>query len=149
MQDIIISGQAKNTQAINIFNKYVEKYPDDMFGNYMIAKANAAIDSTGTMGLAAPYYLKALEIGENTPDKSKIKDYQMGAYRFLIEYNYNVKKDQATALLYADKALALAPDDAQLLANKEFMQKNDPKAAPKKATQVDSKTKIKVKAKTK
>ena len=139
----------QNTQAINIFNKYVEKYPDDMFGNYMIAKANAAIDSTGTMGLAAPYYLKALEIGENTPDKSKIKDYQMGAYRFLIEYNYNVKKDQATALLYADKALALAPDDAQLFANKEFMQKNDPKAAPKKATQVDSKTKIKVKAKTK
>ena len=47
-------------------------------------------------------------------------------------YEYNVKKDQAAALIYIDKAIALDPADETLKTNREFISKNDPKAAPKK-----------------
>ena len=58
----------------------------------------------------------------------------LGAYKYFIEYYYNVKKDQATALSYVDKAIAIDPADTQLAANREFISKNDPKAPPKKPT---------------
>lgn len=118
--------------SIAVFSKYAEKFPDDMFGPYMIGKAKAGIDSTGAQGLAVDSYLKAIEIGEKATDKSKVKDYLTGAYKFFVEYYYNVKKDQANALLYIDKAIALDPTDQQLVQNRDLISKNDPKAAPKK-----------------
>jgi hypothetical protein len=71
----------------------------------------------------------------------------MGTYKFFIEYYYNVKKDQATALAYADKALLLDPADAQLIANREFISKNDPKAPPKKAAPAKPQPKAKASSK--
>ena len=118
--------------SINVFNQYVTKYPEDIFGYYMIGKANAGIDSTGALGLALPSYEKAIAIGEASADKEKVKAQLIGAYKYFIEYYYNVKKDQATALSYADKAIALDPTDTQLIANRELISKNDPKAPPKK-----------------
>jgi tetratricopeptide (TPR) repeat protein len=118
--------------SILVFNTYTEKFPEDIFGNYMIAKSNAAIDTSGNLGLAVPYYIKAIEIGEKEADKSKVKDKLMGSYQYLIEYYYNKVKDQANALIYADKALLLDPNDAQMINNRDFISKNDPKAAPKK-----------------
>ncbi len=118
--------------SIKIFTTYTEKFPEDIFGYYMIGKSNAGIDSTGALGLAVPSYQKAIEIGEKEADKEKVKNQLIGSYKFFIEYHYNVKKDQATALTYVDKALALDPADAQLISNKEFISKNDPKAPPKK-----------------
>jgi hypothetical protein len=98
----------------------------------MIGKANAGIDSTGVQGLAVAPYQKAVEIGEKATDKEKVKVQLIGAYKFFIEYYYNVKKDRATALTYVDKALALDPSDTQLVTNREFISNNDPKAPPKK-----------------
>lgn len=118
--------------SIAVFNKYSEKFPEDIFSYYMIGKANAAIDSTGALGLAVPHYQKAVEIGEKEADKEKVKNQLIGSYKFFIEYYYNVKKDQATALSYADKALALDPADAQLIENKDFISKNNPNAPVKK-----------------
>lgn len=120
--------------SIRIFTTYTEKFPDDIFGYYMIGKSNAGIDSTGALGLAVPSYEKAVEIGEKEADKEKVKNQLIGAYKFFIEYYYNVKKDQATSLSYVEKALLLDPADAQLLSNKEFISKNDPKAPAKKST---------------
>ena len=119
--------------AITIFNKYTEKYPEDAFGYYMIGKANAGIDTTGAQGLAVPAYQKTVELAEAATDKEKVKNQLIGAYKFFIEYNYNVKKDQAKALEYVEKALLIDPADAQLIENKEFISKNDPNAPPKKA----------------
>ena len=119
--------------SILVFTNYTEKFPEDIFGNYMIAKSNAAIDTSGTLGLAVPYYLKAIEIGEKEADKTKVKDKLMGSYQYLIEHYYNKMKDQANALIYADKALVLDPNEAQMINNRDFISKNDPKAAPKKA----------------
>ncbi|HMJ47075.1 MAG TPA: tetratricopeptide repeat protein [Ferruginibacter sp.] len=121
-------------EAIAVFNKYTEKFPEDIFSYYMIGKANAAIDSTGALGLAVPFYQKAIEIGEKETDKEKVKNQLIGAYKFFIEYYYNQKKDQATALTYVEKALALDPTDAQLIANKDFITHNNPNTPVKKPT---------------
>lgn len=115
-----------------VFKQYTEKYPEDIFGYYMLGKTNALIDSTGELGLAVPFYQKAIEVGEKEVDKTKVKPQLLGSYQYFIEYYYNVKKDQATALSYLDKALALEPTDAQLISNREVISKNDPKSAPKK-----------------
>ncbi len=119
--------------AASKFKLYTEKYPDDIFGYYMEGKSYAGIDTTGELGLAVPYYEKAIEIGEAAPDKSKVKSQLSGAYRYFIEYYYNVKKDQAKSLAYVDKALVLEPTDEQLISNREFISKNDPNAAPKRS----------------
>ena len=118
--------------SIRIFNKYTDKFPDDIFGYYMIGKANAGIDSTGVLSLAVPSYMKAVQIGEAAPDKEKVKNQLIGAYKYFIEYYYNVKKRQDSALVYVDKAIALDPTDTQLITNREFISKNDPNAPPKK-----------------
>lgn len=120
--------------SIRIFNQYIQKFPEDIFGYYMIGKANAGIDSTGELGLAVASYEQAIAIGEKEADKEKVKNQLLGAYKYFIEYYYNVKKDQATALSYVDKAIAIDPADTQLAANREFISKNDPKAPPKKPT---------------
>ena len=126
----------KFDSSVAVFNKYTTKYPDDIFGYYMIAKANAGIDTTLTTGLALNSYMKAIEVGEKVADKSKIKDQLVGAYTFMMQYSYNIKRDQAAAIAYADKALALDPADAQSIKNLDFVSKNDPNAkvtAPKPA----------------
>ncbi|MBS1741764.1 MAG: tetratricopeptide repeat protein [Bacteroidetes bacterium] len=124
--DYFRSGQYDS--SINIFNKYTEKFPDDMFGLYMVGKSYASIDSTGAQGLAVEPYQKAIEIGEKTADKSKVKDYLLGAYKYFVEYYYNVKKDQAMSLSYLDKALVLDPADQQLIDNRKFISENNPNA---------------------
>jgi tetratricopeptide (TPR) repeat protein len=121
---------AKFDSSVAVFNKYTAKYPDDMFGYYMGAKASSGIDSTLTTGVAAAAYLKAIEIGEKAVDKVKIKDQLVGAYTFMMQYSFNIKRDQATAISYADKALALDPTDPQSIKNKEFVTKNNPASKP-------------------
>ena len=127
--------------AIVVFNMYAQKFPEDIFGHYMIAKSNAAIDTTGNLGLAVPFYLKAIEIGEKEADKTKVKDKLMGSYQYLIEYYYNKMKDQENALIYVDKAMALDPTDTQMITNKDFIMKNDPKNPPKKVPATKQPTK--------
>jgi tetratricopeptide (TPR) repeat protein len=125
---------AKFDSSVAVFNKYTAKYPDEMFGYYMIAKANSGIDSTMKTGLAATSYLKAIEVGEKMTDKTKIKDYLVGAYTFMMQYSFNIKKDQATAISYIDKALVVDPTDAQSIKNKDFVTKNSPVAPSRPAT---------------
>jgi tetratricopeptide (TPR) repeat protein len=121
---------AKFDSSATVFNKYTVKYPDDMFGYYMLAKANSGIDSTLATGLAASSYTKAIEVGERAVDKTKIKDQLVGAYTFMMQYSFNIKKDQAAAISFADKALLLDPTDAQSIKNKEFVTKNSPSSKP-------------------
>ncbi len=70
----------------------------------------------------------------------------------MSQYYFEVKKDKATAMSYADKALAIDPENATAVALKDFIMKNDPNArvAPAKpATPVKAapiKTPVKPKA---
>ncbi len=115
-----------------IFQKYVDKYPNDIFGYYMMGNISAAVDSTSEKGLAAPFYKKVIEIAESDTTKPNAKARLLTAYKFFIGYEYNVKKDQAAALSYVEKGLAIDPSDAQLITFKEVISKNDPRkpAAP-------------------
>jgi tetratricopeptide (TPR) repeat protein len=120
----------KYDSSIAIFTKYTTKYPDDLYGYYLIAKSQGALDSTMTKGTGAAAYLKAIEVGEKIVDKTKVKDQLVAAYSYMLQYAFNIKKDQASAISYADKALALDPTDAQCIKNKEFVTKNNPVAPP-------------------
>ncbi len=102
--------------AINIFNIYSAKYPDDIFSYYMIGKANWAIDSTMEQGLANPFFQKAIEVGQ--ADKVKNKSQLIGSYKYFVAYYANIKKDKATAIAYCDSVLAVDPADAEALNNK-------------------------------
>ena len=121
----------KMDSSIVYFKKYEAKYPDDIFGYYMEAKSVQGIDSTWATGAAEAAYKKAVEVGEKATDPAKAKNYLIASYKSLIEYYYNVKKDQATALSYADKALALDPADQSLIQNRDVISKTDPRAAPR------------------
>lgn len=111
-------------EAINIFNRYVDKFPEDMYGYYMIAKSNAGIDTTSALGLAAPYYELAIQKGQ--ADSLKNKDKLLVAYKYLTEYYYNIRKSRDTALVYIDKALLLTPEDEELGKVREVIQTVDP-----------------------
>ena len=95
----------------------------------MVANSSSVIDSTGELGLAVPYYQKVIEIGEADTTKPAAITRLVTAYKYFVGYEYNVKKDQAAALVYVNKGLALQPDDAQLLSFKEIISKNDPKSS--------------------
>ena len=116
------------------FKIYTEKYPNDILGYYMLGNSYSAIDSTGELGLAVPYYEKTISIGEADTTQANVKTRLLNAYKFFIGYYYNNKKDKDMALKYVDKGLAIAPDDAQLISFKEIISKNDPKAPKKKTT---------------
>jgi tetratricopeptide (TPR) repeat protein len=127
--------------STRIFNTYVEKYPTDIFGYYMLGNTSAAIDSNSTKGLAAPFYKKVIEIGEADLNAANAKARVLTAYKYFIGYEYNVNKDQAAALAYVDKAIALDPADEGLKTNRDFISKNDPKAPAKKAPAATTKPK--------
>ena len=102
--------------AVEIFNLYGQKYPEDPFSYYMIGKANWAIDSTMEQGIANPFFQKAIDVG--SADKTKYKDQLIGSYKYFVAYFANIKKDKTTAINYCDSVLAIDPADTEALNNK-------------------------------
>ena len=105
--------------AIPVFNMYSQKYPEDAFGYYMSAKSKWGIDTTMAQGLANPDFEKAVTVG--MVDSVKYKPQLTGSYKYFVAYYANVKKDNATAIAYCDKILALDPTDADALNNKQAL----------------------------
>lgn len=135
-------GNYKATDSI--FGLYQQKYPEDILGVYMRARASEGIDTAGVLGLAKPYYEKVIQLGEASTDTARVKSQLIVAYNYMIAYYYNVKKDKATAITYNDKILAIDPTNAQAIANKAAL------TAPVKVKVQDNKgmtTKTKVKEK--
>jgi len=116
--------------SLRYFNMYIRKFPDDILGYYMVANANAVIDSTGELGLADSFYYKVIELGTADLTKANAKTRVLTAYKYFIGQQYNVKKNKDSALYFVDKALEIEPTDDQLLNFKEIISKNDP--APQK-----------------
>lgn len=114
--------------AIQIFDAYSTKFPDDPFSYYMKGKAKWAIDSTLEQGLANDDFQKAVEVG--LADTVKYKNQLIGSYKYFIVYNAAIKKDKAAALSYCDKVLALDPADAETLSNKTAIAAMNMNAAP-------------------
>lgn len=119
----------KYNDAINIFNLYSEKYPDDAFGYYMNGKSKWGIDSTMAQGLANADFEKAISVG--MVDSVKYKPQVVGSYKYFVAYYANVKKDNAKAIEYCDKILSLDPSDAEAANNKAAL--SAPASKPKAA----------------
>ncbi len=112
--------------AIDVFNMYTQKFPDDIFGYYMIGKSSWGIDTTMEQSLANPAFEKAISIGEAITDsvaKSKVKNQLVGSYKYMIAYAANIKKDKNAALALCDKALMVDPNDQELIRNREAISK--------------------------
>lgn len=116
--------------SVAIFTKYENKFPDDIFGYYMVGKSNWGIDTTMTLSLANPAFEKAIQVGEANPDKTKIKSQLLGSYKYMIAYAANILKNKDTALAYADKALLLDPTDQETISNRDAIKKMNFNAPP-------------------
>jgi tetratricopeptide (TPR) repeat protein len=119
-------------QADSIFKLYQTKFPEDIFGWYMGARSKEGIDTTGEAGLAKPDYDKVIALSDTVVDKSTVKDKLIPALRYMVAYNYNVKKDKATAIDFNNKILAIDPADATALKTKDAL--NVPTPKPKTST---------------
>ncbi|MEP7251792.1 MAG: tetratricopeptide repeat protein [Ginsengibacter sp.] len=108
-------------KADSIWSLYQVKYPEDIFGWYMGARAKEGIDTSGEQGLARPDYEKVIAIGDTTEDKASVKDKLIPAYRYMVAYSYNVQKDKDTAIQFNDKILAIDPTDATALKTKDAL----------------------------
>lgn len=109
------------TGADSVWTLYQGKYPEDIFGWYMGARAKEGIDTTGEQGLAKPDYEKVIAIADTVPDKQTVKDKLIPAYRYMVAYYYNIKHDKDSAILYNNKILEIDPTDATALKTKEAL----------------------------
>jgi tetratricopeptide (TPR) repeat protein len=114
--------------AITVFNMYSQKYPEDAFGYYMTAKSKWGIDSLMAQASANADFEKTISVG--MVDSVKYKPQVIGSYKYFVAYYANVKKDNATAIEYCDKILALDPTDSEALNNKKALLTPAPKAKP-------------------
>lgn len=122
------SGNYK--QAIDLFNLYGQKFPDDAFSYYMIGKSYWAIDSTMEQGLANTSFEKAIEVG--LVDKEKYKNQLIGSYKYFIAYYANIKRDKTSAIAYIDSVLIIDPADTEALNNKTVIESMNMSPAPPK-----------------
>jgi tetratricopeptide (TPR) repeat protein len=112
---------ASFSSADSVFKMYQQKYPDDVIGWYYGAIVNANIDSSSTQGLALPYYQKLIEVAKTLPDTVRGKQLQITGYKYLVNYNYNIKKDIPATLAVVETILTLDPNDATALANQKAL----------------------------
>jgi tetratricopeptide (TPR) repeat protein len=129
--------------ADSVFKLYQDKYPSDVYGWYLGARAKEGIDTSGELGLAKPLYMKVIEIGDTTQDKSSMKDKLIPALRYMLAYSYNVKHEVDSAILYNDKILEIDPADPTALKTKEALSSIPKTAADSSATKPKDSTEIK------
>lgn len=112
---------AEYLQSDSVFTLYTERYPEDIFGYYWRAQANAAIDTALTEGSAVPHYVKVIEIGEK--DKEKNKKMLLKAYGYLGGYEANIRKDYVQSLMWFEKYLELDSENADAKRYAETLRK--------------------------
>ena len=108
--------------ADSVFTLYQNKYPDDIYGWYLGARAKEGMDTTYELGLAKPDYEKVIAIGDTTTDKNSVKDKLIPAFRYMVAYYYNIKHQADTALMYNNQILTVDPTDATALKTKDALE---------------------------
>lgn len=108
-------------KADSVFAIYEAKYPDQIYGYLYRAKSNTFIDSTMEKGLAVPFYLKVLEIGEL--DEEKNKGALKLAYEYLGAYEANITKDYSASLNYFNRLLEIDPHNQDASKNTQLLKK--------------------------
>jgi len=85
----------------SVFSVYTERYPENIYGYYWRALANASIDTAMTAGIAIPFYQKVAELGET--DKVANKKMLLKAYGYLGGYEANVTRNYEASLSWFEK----------------------------------------------
>lgn len=122
------------TNAVSMFTMYGQKYPEDPLGFYLCGKSNWAIDSTLEQGLANDCFAKTIEVAQK--DSVKYKAQLIGSLKYFVVYSV-FKRDKQAALANADRILAIDPNDAETLKNREIipgLNFNAPAQRPRAAT---------------
>lgn len=94
--------------ADSLFAKVEVLSPNSYLGTFWRARVNSAIDRETTLGLAKPFYEKALETLGSDPVKYKREVSEVYAY---LGFYYYVKEDAATSLGYWKKLLEVDPEN--------------------------------------
>jgi tetratricopeptide (TPR) repeat protein len=97
--------------ADSVFGLYVKKYPEQSFGYYWQAKANASLDKEMVNGTAIPYYKKLVEVMQADTANANYKKWMVEAYAYLAAYEANTEKDYAEAVGYFEKVLEVDPEN--------------------------------------
>lgn len=108
-------------QTDSVFSLYSTRYPEDIYGYYWRAQANAAIDTSMTNALAIPHYKKVVEIGEQ--NKEVNKKMLLKAYGYLGGYEANINKDYPKSLSWFEKYQAIDQDNADVTRYVEMLKK--------------------------
>jgi tetratricopeptide (TPR) repeat protein len=120
---------AKNYKTTDsIFAIYTQKYPDEIYGHLMRARANKIMDSTMALGLAVPHYQKLIDICIADPVANKKN--LVAAYWYLGVYYADAKNDRTTAIDYLNKGLVVDPGNAEFTAAIQALQKAGNKPPP-------------------
>lgn len=127
-------------KSIDIFNTYIQQYPDESFGYYLNGKNYSKLDSLDVSGNALRNYTAIINMADAIKDKPGEKDRIKGSLQYLIEYYANVKASKDSALFYTDKGIAFDPADSNFVNIREQINKmgnRPPARAPQ--TTVNSK----------
>lgn len=107
--------------SVDIFDKYIQKFPNESFGYYMNAKNYLRLDSTDASGKGLNSYQMIIDMSDSIKDKPGEMDRLKGSLRYMIEYYANVKKDRVKAVSYVDKAIMLDSSDFEMRNIKDIL----------------------------
>jgi len=108
------------TQADSLFSKVVKYAPTSYLGYFWRARINATIDNETTLGLAKPFYEKALEIVVKDPVKYKKELSEIYAY---LGFYYYLKEDKETSIGYWKKLLEIDPENTKAMEALQSLEK--------------------------
>ena len=107
--------------SVDIFDKYIEKFPNESFGYFMNAKNYLRLDSTDAAGKGLNNYQMIIDMSDSIKDKPGEMDRLKGSLRYMIEYYANIKKDRVKAVSYVDKAIMLDSSDFEMRNIKDIL----------------------------
>ena len=82
------------------------------YANFMRARVNSQLDPDSKQALALPYYQKLIELIEPRAEKDATERARIiESYRYMIAYNFIVKEDKQAAKGYAEKLIAIDPEN--------------------------------------
>ncbi len=108
-------------QSVDIFDKYILKFPNESFGYFMNAKNYLRLDSTDAAGKGLNNYQMIIDMSDSIKDKPGEMDRLKGSLRYMIEYYANIKKDRVKAVSYVDKAIMLDSADFEMRNIKDIL----------------------------
>ncbi len=117
-------------KANAIFNTYIQKFPDETFGYYMIARNNLKLDSFDLANISLANHLKIANMSDMLKDKQAERDRIKGSLRFLIEHYANERGLKDSALFFSNKGVMLDPADSDFVRMRDQITKLNLKPIP-------------------